>query len=79
VGQVMTDGQDTEGGKETVMAALPTGEDPSEVHVYSIAYGDDVGQSASFFDDISKQTNGKSFRADLQNMTDVWFDISLEF
>jgi hypothetical protein len=74
----MTDGQDTEGGKETVMAALPTGEDPSEVHVYSVAYGDDVGQSASFFDEISTRTNGKSFRANLQNMTDVWFEISLE-
>lgn len=75
----MTDGQDTEGGKEDVIAALPTGEDPSQVHIYSVAYGDAVGESEGFFRDISLQTNGRTFSAGYSNMTDVWFEISLEF
>jgi hypothetical protein len=74
----MTDGEDTGGGKDAVLAALPSGEDPSEVHVYSIAYGDDVGQSAQFLSDISAQTNGRTFQANFDNISDVWYEISLE-
>lgn len=79
--QVMTDGDDTRGGKDEVMAQLPSGEDPSEVHIYSIAYGSQMntGTTTSFFNDISSRTNGATFDANRLNMTDVWNEISVQF
>lgn len=78
----MTDGEDTEGGKDVVMAKLPSGEDPSEVHIYSIAYRGqnyDLRRTTDFFRDITFQTNGMTFEADRQSMNSVWNEISTQF
>lgn len=80
--QVMTDGDDSSGSKdEQVLAKLPTGEDPSDIHIYSIAYGSQLnaGTTVSFFKDITSRTNGATFDAIRLNMTDVWNEISIQF
>jgi hypothetical protein len=77
--QVMTDGEDTAGGKDQLMAIMPPGEDPTEVHIWAMAYGNQVGATTDFFNAIATQTNGKTYKADMQAMQDVWTDIGVQF
>ena len=40
--------------------ALPNGEDPSQVHIHTIAYGSDA--DVNLLQTISTDTNGKAFQ-----------------
>ena len=83
--QVMTDGEDTVGGKDKLESILPSGVDPDGVRIYGIAARngrDELSQSYGFFQDIARQSFGKSYIAyahDSSGMQDVWWDISLQF
>jgi hypothetical protein len=74
----MTDGEDTTSQRtlDDLLSALPNGEDSNQVHIWTIAYGDDAGTTP--LQTIASQTNGKFFKAGTSNIEQIYFDISSE-
>lgn len=76
----MTDGVNTAGAitsHETLLNNLPTGEDPSDAHLFTIGYGADVNKDV--LKAIADRTNGLFFAATELNIQRIYEDISTEF
>ncbi|OQY49093.1 MAG: hypothetical protein B6242_00150 [Anaerolineaceae bacterium 4572_78] len=77
---VLSDGQDSiDGGPSwnDVLSSLPSGDEASDVKLYTVAYGDDA--DTDILATLANRTNGKIFTGDVENITDVYFLISSEF
>lgn len=74
----MTDGEDTSSTRslDSLLAQLPKGEDSNQVHIWTIAYGDDA--TTDPLQQIASQTNGRFFKAATTNIEQIYFDISSE-
>lgn len=75
----MTDGVDTDGGKAALDAQLPSGEDAGQVHIWTIAFGNDAAATAPIFNQMASQTNGQAYVANVENIGDAYQRISEEF
>jgi Ca-activated chloride channel family protein len=76
---VLSDGDDTSSEitlDQLMNTCLPSGEDVAGIKVYTIAYGDDADQDV--LKKISKQTNGKMFVSGVDNIREVYLNISAE-
>ncbi len=76
---LMTDGDDTTSliSFTQMMAALPDGTSSDQVHVHTIAYGEQP--SVTVLQSISSKTNGKFFKATTSTIDDIYQQINLEF
>ncbi|MBN1888958.1 MAG: VWA domain-containing protein [Thermoflexales bacterium] len=77
---LLSDGKNeiAEGPTENdLLARLPAGDQPSNVKIYAIAYGNDANKD--LLATLANRTNGKSFSSDPSNIREVYFLISSEF
>lgn len=77
---LLSDGKNEVAGGPTendLLAHLPSGDRPSSVKVYTIAYGDDANKN--LLSTLANRTNGKMFTSDPSNIKNVYFLISSEF
>lgn len=75
---LMSDGLDTSSSntKDQMIAALPTSEDATGTHIYTIAYGADADKETLI--QIASQTNGNNYTATTSNIASVYFAINAE-
>lgn len=77
---VMSDGENyaEDGVTESQMfSALPDGTEADQVHIYTIAYGDEA--NVDLLSRVANRTNGKFYTGNTQNIGDIYFQISSEF
>jgi Ca-activated chloride channel family protein len=77
---LMTDGENyaNDGVTESQMFShLPDGTEASQVHIYTIAYGD--GANQTLLQSIANRTNGKFFAGTVEDIQNIYFLISSEF
>ena len=76
---VLTDGQDGDSkiSLDTLLnSCLPSGEDVSGIKIYTIAYGGDANEQ--LLKQIAAQTNGKMFTSTVNNIREIYLNISAE-
>lgn len=87
----MTDGMDTsssvgnfgENSNESkislnqLLVSLPNNEDASQVHIHTIAFGAEA--NPTILQQIADETNAKSFKANVDDISTVYNYISAEF
>lgn len=77
---LLSDGKnDVEGGpsKNDLLSKLPSGEQPGNLAIYTIAYGEDADQD--LLAALARRTNGKMFTSDPTNIKNVYSLIASEF
>lgn len=76
---LMTDGEDTAGTatEAQMFSQLPDGTEADQVHIYTIAYGE--GTNEDLLSRIANRTNGQFYRGAVQDIQDIYFQISSEF
>ncbi len=77
---LMTDGRNeaNDGVAESYMlSVLPEGTESDEVHIYTIAYGDNANDD--LLNRIANRTNGHFYQASTENIEEIYFQISSEF
>lgn len=76
---VMTDGQDNIGGEAEMWSRIPDGSATDQLHIFTVAFGQNTGSSATILRRIAEQTNGKHFTASESDIGDIYEQISMEF
>jgi len=79
---ILSDG-DNDDGTATITDVydiLPSGEDPSSIHIYTIAYGEDLTTDGiDFLSSVATNTNGVFYEASPSTLSSIYQDISTEF
>jgi Ca-activated chloride channel family protein len=75
---VLSDGDDTNSSRTEgdMFRCLPSGEDVAGTKVFTIAYGDEANQDLLIR--IANRTNGRSYTADPENISEIYKKISSE-
>jgi Ca-activated chloride channel family protein len=77
---LMSDGaNDTDDGltESHLLNVLPTGEASDEIHLYTIAYGDDAERT--LLQKVANRTNGKYYKGSVEDIEDIYLLILSEF
>jgi Ca-activated chloride channel family protein len=77
---VMSDGENyaEDGVTESQMfSTLPDGSEADQVHIYTIAYGEQANHD--LLSRVANRTNGKFYAGTIDNIADIYFQISSEF
>ena len=73
---MQTDGQDNGGGETEMLAAIPSGEDSSNAHIFSVGFGN--AADLTTLRNLAAQTNGKYWSASTSSIASVYQQISYE-
>jgi Ca-activated chloride channel family protein len=77
---LLSDGvNEVDGGpsQADMLSRLPSGNEASDVKIYTIAYGDDADED--LMATLANRTNGKKFEGTEEDIKDIYFLISSEF